>query len=163
MKKIILSLFVLVLLSMAVFAPPFTRWQKQENADNIRCTGEWDTFWVCEYSFDGDYTTPGSVNILNMPAVAYGEYEYYKTRRPRPTSLWQVQVGAALKNYSIPTECWNQDTLRFRASIDTEVGTVGECYKGLGDWKYMFTIQDIMLFEEAMWWDRSRGGEDLKI
>ncbi|GAI51716.1 unnamed protein product, partial [marine sediment metagenome] len=120
------------------------------------------------------WSTVGHVDGLGAyPDYAYVYFNYTKPVGASSTSLWQVKDSGSYPskiNMSIPSDCWNQDPLRFQyISIYVQSTPAhikeyrGSCWDG-DTWQSLRSgSEGDNIYEEAMWWNISVENPDTAI
>jgi len=120
---------------------------------------DWSEWINSENLYDGNWSTFSSPAHDNTPVTFY--INYTKPNGATDLSLWQIKGGTiATNNQSIPSDCWAQSPLQFKAN-SSMVTTISSfhgfyCYNGTNWIELQMNntgLNEYPIYEEAMWWE----------
>ena len=113
--------------------------------------GDWNTM------IDGNFST--KTFDANGGTASRLFINYTKPTGALNSSLWFVKYGGSiLTNFSIHSDCWNQDVLQFLVNNSVSSPDTSHdfyCYDGNSWFDFNIGAVGLNFFEEAMWWDLS--------
>lgn len=104
--------------------------------------------------YDGNWSTY-SLTQLTPPNVASFFINYTAPYGVLNSSLWKIKTSAGDYNVSIPSSCFNNNELRFRADSSVYFnGILGYCWSNTNSWVQIINLAGTgyWFYEEAMIW-----------
>ena len=112
------------------------------------CENTWDATNSCNLTYDGDLSTFGYPSDTGTLYINYSKPTYAIS-----LSKWQVKDAGGITNLTIPSNCWSQEPLQFKAYLDGGAVSVHWSCFNSSVWNSLrFNDLAFIVHEEAMWW-----------